>query len=44
MMKLKMTADKEYIAPNGVSRLPEIKANQPSEFRPKQRIRRDSEK
>lgn len=38
-MKLKMTADKEYIAPNGVSRLPEIKAKQPSEFRPKQRIR-----
>lgn len=44
MMRLKMTADKEYIAPKGVSRLPEIKLGKVKDFRPKQRIRRDSEK
>lgn len=44
MMKVKMTADKEYIAPQGVARLPEIKLGKARDFRPSQRYRRDSEK
>lgn len=41
---MELTTDKEYVAPKGVSRLPEIKLVKVKDFRPKQRIRRDSEK
>ena len=45
MMRISLkTYHSEHNAHEGVSRLPEIKVKPVSDFRPKQRIRRDSEK
>ena len=45
MMRISLkTYHSEHNAHEGVSRLPEIKLGPASDFRPKQRIRRDSEK
>ena len=45
MMRIALkTYHSEHNAHEGVSRLPQVKVKSKSDFRPKQRIRRDSEK
>lgn len=45
MMRVELRKDtRRHKVAIGVSRLPELKLKEPSDFKPKQRIRRDSEK